>query len=74
MIVEKLWDICHVECVAFPLDLLCKYFKANTFLALNRNLGEIQLLAYGLISPVHPQRTVTVEGREETRVESLAGL
>lgn len=41
MIVEKLWDICHVECVTFPLDLLCKYFKANTFLALNRNLGEI---------------------------------
>lgn len=63
-----------MECVTFPLDLLCKHFKAKTFPVLNRNLGEIQFLAYGLIFPLYPQKTITAEGREENGLESLAGL
>ena len=55
---KKWWDICHVECVTFPLDLLCKHFKAKTFPVLNRNLGEIQFLAYELISCfIHRRRS-----------------
>ena len=55
---KKWWDICHVECVTLPLDLLCKHFKAKTFPVLNRNLGEIQFLAYELISCfIHRRRS-----------------